>query len=293
MTAKIDSELLKQAIIATDDYLGIYKNAKSKGHATDKDIHDFTAKLSVAMEALKKFNESENHNLYIEATIAKMAQLYKDEDISLFDDPVSHTPRSSGESESVEVKGNKIDEVSLKTTNPCWKGYKPVGVKKKNGKTVPNCVPESFKDSLTKDKKNSDLSDKDIDKIANSIEWGDFEDLYSKDEFVQENLSEKLSAVARFQKRVNFSRTSSKRGIALQMKLHRPASSEIMLRRAKVAARRLLTKRLLQGRDKSQLSAQQKDEIESRIKAMGNIQRVLVQKLIPVMRNIERKRLKK
>ena len=25
--------------------------------------------------------------------------------------------------------------------NPCWKGYEPVGVKKKNGKTVPNCVP--------------------------------------------------------------------------------------------------------------------------------------------------------
>jgi hypothetical protein len=31
---------------------------------------------------------------------------------------------------------------SLKTTNPCWNGYKPVGTKKKNGKTVPNCVPD-------------------------------------------------------------------------------------------------------------------------------------------------------
>jgi len=26
--------------------------------------------------------------------------------------------------------------------NPCWDGYKPVGTKKKNGKVVPNCVPE-------------------------------------------------------------------------------------------------------------------------------------------------------
>ncbi len=25
--------------------------------------------------------------------------------------------------------------------NPCWKGYHPVGTKKKGGKTVPNCVP--------------------------------------------------------------------------------------------------------------------------------------------------------
>lgn len=32
--------------------------------------------------------------------------------------------------------------------NPCWKGYKPVGTKKKNGKTVPNCVPkESVQES--------------------------------------------------------------------------------------------------------------------------------------------------
>lgn len=26
--------------------------------------------------------------------------------------------------------------------NPCWKGYKPVGTKEKNGRQVPNCVPE-------------------------------------------------------------------------------------------------------------------------------------------------------
>ena len=27
--------------------------------------------------------------------------------------------------------------------DPCWKGYKQIGVKKKNGKKVPNCVPVS------------------------------------------------------------------------------------------------------------------------------------------------------
>lgn len=27
--------------------------------------------------------------------------------------------------------------------NPCWKGYKPVGTKKKGGRTVPNCVPKN------------------------------------------------------------------------------------------------------------------------------------------------------
>lgn len=32
---------------------------------------------------------------------------------------------------------------TLKNSNPCWKGYHPVGTKKKGGKTVPNCVPEA------------------------------------------------------------------------------------------------------------------------------------------------------
>lgn len=29
--------------------------------------------------------------------------------------------------------------------NPCWKGYKKLGYKKKNGKSVPNCVKETDK----------------------------------------------------------------------------------------------------------------------------------------------------
>ena len=35
-------------------------------------------------------------------------------------------------------------------TEKCWDGYKQVGMKKKNGKDVPNCVPESKElDELT------------------------------------------------------------------------------------------------------------------------------------------------
>ena len=36
-------------------------------------------------------------------------------------------------------KGNMEEE--KKMSNPCWKGYKAYGMKKKNGKEVPNCVP--------------------------------------------------------------------------------------------------------------------------------------------------------
>jgi hypothetical protein len=52
------------------------------------------------------------------------------------------------------MKRNEIIE-GLKDPkdNPCWKGYKPVGTKKKNGKTVPNCVP---KESVQEEKQKVD-----------------------------------------------------------------------------------------------------------------------------------------
>ena len=32
----------------------------------------------------------------------------------------------------------------LEESDPCWKGYKQLGMKKKNGKEVPNCIPEEL-----------------------------------------------------------------------------------------------------------------------------------------------------
>ena len=41
------------------------------------------------------------------------------------------------------LEGELTEGLKNPKDNPCWKGYHPVGTKKKNGKTVPNCVPES------------------------------------------------------------------------------------------------------------------------------------------------------
>ena len=47
-------------------------------------------------------------------------------------------------------KVGSIKEVDKSTNKDlakaCWKGYTAVGTKKKNGKTVPNCVPEEVKE---------------------------------------------------------------------------------------------------------------------------------------------------
>jgi len=33
----------------------------------------------------------------------------------------------------------------IKKIKACWKGYEAIGMKKKNGKKVPNCVPKRKK----------------------------------------------------------------------------------------------------------------------------------------------------
>jgi hypothetical protein len=45
------------------------------------------------------------------------------------------------------AKVNATESLKDPEDNPCWKGYKPVGTKKKGGKTVPNCVPVNEEDT--------------------------------------------------------------------------------------------------------------------------------------------------
>ena len=71
-----------------------------------------------------------------------------------------------------------VKDVSLveakSLSKACWTGYKAIGLKKKNGKQVPNCVPESVlnpadphKDYAEKSKTLQDLSrNKDVDQKA-------------------------------------------------------------------------------------------------------------------------------
>lgn len=49
--------------------------------------------------------------------------------------------------------------LSEELKDACWKGYEAIGTKKKNGKTVPNCVPKEDKEELNSTKVNE--SDKD------------------------------------------------------------------------------------------------------------------------------------
>lgn len=75
----------------------------------------------------------------------------------------------------------RYNQFLIEAKNPCWKGYKQVGTKKKNGKTVPNCVPlgesEEDEESFSFDELSKEAQEKAIDKNreinTEMIDWWD------------------------------------------------------------------------------------------------------------------------
>ncbi len=57
------------------------------------------------------------------------------------------------------------DSNEVNEAGPCWKGYKQVGMKNKNGREVPNCVPESVMNEASVAKLHKDLA-----KVVEAIE---------------------------------------------------------------------------------------------------------------------------
>jgi hypothetical protein len=141
---------------------------------------------------------------------------------------------------------------------------------------------------------NEEFTENELDEMADHLTWEDIEDLYSPAEFVLEEvqeLNEKISATSRLKKSQKFKSRKTAIGTARKMKLRRTSTIDVLHKRASAAARRLLQKRILRGRGKKQLSAQQKDHVEQQIKNMMAIQGNLAVKLMPKIRALERSRL--
>ena len=80
--------------------------------------------------ALKKFG------------VTSPAELDDDKKKEFFD-YVDKNFNSDDEKGKDGVKKEEVEACSISEADgdPCWKGYKQVGMKKKDGKEVPNCVP--------------------------------------------------------------------------------------------------------------------------------------------------------
>lgn len=330
MDTVLRQDLIDVALRATDAYLGIEKHASEKGYATAQDIHDFSFYLSKAHDALDQLGDINNHADYMQNHVQTMIKLAKHDDATLADLPYVHVPRADIGAQAESFNLVQIDEetakglsakaaksgISLGTLKKvyargvaAWRtGHRPGttpqqwGMARVNsyitkGKTYHTADKDLHEESKKK-KEDDHLDDNDINDMVKSLQWDDIADTYQKEELyteeAQEVLDEKLSASARLKKQRDFRRTGAKRNVARGLRLQRVSSPERLKQRAIVAARRLLSKRFLRGRDKSELSPQEKDLLEQRLKRLQQlgVQNTLATRLMPKIRSIEQKRLK-
>ena len=271
---QIQHELLKTALEATDNYLFVEKRAKEAGFATNHMVHDFTYEMSRAHNALQALGVLDQHEDYMKFHADEMIKLRGAPTGSLGELPYSHVPMAD------------VGEVEESKSNLSFKKF--IGEAKKS---------EPKEDEET-------ISDEEIQGIVDTLSWEDIEDMYNDDEFEDEEedeeeeedkeedkLEEGLSASMRLKKRQTFARSKAKRNISKGLKLRRTSDPATLQKRAKLAARRALYRRFLKGRNKSQLSAAEKDRLENQVSRLKSIMSTLTQKMLPRIRSIEQKRL--
>lgn len=303
----IQHELLKTALESTDAYLGIEKQAVAANKATPMMIHDFTYHMSRTHDALQSLGVLNIHQEYMTSHVETMSKLFSDDDANLADLPYAHLPAAdfSGMEESKEFWDSakeRADEPKEKLSS-AWKA-KAKARAASAGRKYPNMVDNvwaarkqesvvaSFANFIAE--KREQFSEDDINEMVDSLKWEDIVDLYPEEDLIEEEaeqLDEKISAQSRLKRRQSFARGKGKRTTAKSIKLRRASTPETLQKRAQLAARRAIYQRFLRGRDKSALSASEKDRIEQQVKGMKNIQSSIATRMVPKMRSIEQKRL--
>lgn len=259
----VQHELLKTALLATDNYLGVEKKTVAAGRADASTLSEFISFYNIAYQSLMSLGVLDQHEEYMKNHLTTMWSYAKEEDTTLADDPYASTPGGAvgGADESVQVP--RV-----------------------------NTLTKSFANFIAE--KKEQFSEDDINEMVDSLTWEDIVELYPEEDLIEEEteqLDEKLTAQARLKRRQGFARGKSKRNTAKGIKLRRASTPETLQKRAQLAARRAMYKRLLRGRDKSALSASEKDRVEQQVKSMKNIQASIATRMVPKMRSIEQKRL--
>jgi hypothetical protein len=104
-------------------------------------------------------------------------------------------------------------------------------------------------------------------------------------------LDEKLNAMQRIEKRFNFIKSKSKREISARLARRRSSTGDKLKKKAVNAAKRLIMDRLLRGRNKAQLSSDEKNRIEGILKSSKKAVVRISNRLITKIRSAEAKRL--
>jgi len=157
-----------------------------------------------------------------------------------------------------------------------------------------------------------ELSDDEIEKMADGLTDDDYLDLYDEDEVgiiddetgeeLPENeeeekkldeaaLMEVLSRMERIKAKARIRRTASKRERATKIALKRYSDTKTVNKRARRLAIKLMKKRLVRGRDPSKLSVGEKERIERMIEKRKAIIGRVAMRLVSRVRKVEKARL--
>jgi hypothetical protein len=141
----------------------------------------------------------------------------------------------------------------------------------------------NFKDFIEEE-----ITEQEIDELIESLEWEDIIELYDTEDLV---LDEDITSTERIKMGQKMRSRKALLALARKVKLKRAAAMNVLTRRSKTAARTMVMKKMLKGRSKSELSAAEKNSIEARTSRVLSMMKNLPQKLLPKIREIEKKRL--
>lgn len=316
--------LLKAALQETDNYLAVEKRALANNLATDTMMHEFFNHYDATKNHLMALGLLQDHIEYMETHVKTMKDLYGDRDNTYKNVYESYELVSIDEEadKGLAAKANKSG-ISIGTLRKVYKrgvaawrtGHRPGTTPQQWGMARVNSYIMKGKGTYhgaDKDLREAEepvnFEDDDLESMVKDLDWEDIVDLYTDEELDDgeeeddeevkaeeesrlKKLKESLSLQSRIKRKQTFARYKGKRGVARNLKLRRASDMATLQKRAKLAARRALYKRFLRGRDKSQLSAAEKDRIENQVASLKTIQGSLVQKMMPKIRSIEQKRL--
>jgi len=132
-----------------------------------------------------------------------------------------------------------------------------------------------------------DITEQFIDELIESLEWEDVIELYD----VEDMILEDISSTERIKMGQKMRSRKTMMAMARRVKLRRPAAKDVLTKRTKVSARKMIMQKLLKSRKKSGLSASEKNRLEARVTGMLATMKNLPTKLLPKIRDLERKRL--
>lgn len=163
-------------------------------------------------------------------------------------------------------------------------------------------------ESIAMDSHLTDNDLRDIEKHIDQMEWEDVRHILSAGKQKEEQgaeatdedvdvdgdlLDEDLTALQRMNKKFVFMKSKAKRQIALRIALKRPSGQKKLKAKAIVHARKMIKAKLLRGRDYAKLSAAEKNRIENILKRASQAVTRISNRLVPKIRELESKRLKR